>query len=357
VDRVVADGGAEGGVDAEAALAVVPAGALAPGGVLLPMAGAWERPADGPAAFTPAFPPVAGSTYVLLWRGDGTGAWVPLARATAPGTPAPRTTRVLAVEPDVEEVPENLLRFSLLFSAPVDEGGAGAHVDLRTADGAPLPGALLPMPPELWDRPRRRLTVLLDPGRVKRGLQPHVQAGPPLPRGTDVTLSVGEDVRDAAGARLAAGAARTYRVGPPVRARVDPARWALSWPATPGDELAVTFGRPLERTLVQRCLRAVDADGRAVPGAAVASAAAWRFTPTPGAPAVRCLHVHPDLEDLAGNSVRHVFDRDLAEPADDPVATAGVVLHPDGRVVVRPPAEPSAGPAPDDGRARVLPPG
>jgi len=301
------------------------------------MAGTWTRPGPGRARFTPAFPPVAGAAYVLLRRPGDACAWAPRARADVPPAPPVRSTRVLALDPDVAEVPENLLRLSVLFSAAVDEGGAGAHVDLRAADGTPLPGALLPMPPELWDRPRRRLTVLLDPGRLKRGLQPHVQAGPPLRRGTGVTFTVGEGILDAAGAPLVAGAARTYRVGPPVRARVEPAHWRVHWPAAPGERLTVTFDRPLDRTLVLRCLRAVDADGRAVPGSVEATAAGWSSTPMPGAAAPVALHVHPDLEDLAGNSVRRVFDRDLTAPGDDPLATDGVVLHADGRVVVRPP--------------------
>ena len=58
------------------------------------------------------------------------------------------------------------------------------YVHLGDADGRDLPHALLAMPPELWDRPRRRLTLLLEPGRIKRGLVPNAELGAPWPIAT-----------------------------------------------------------------------------------------------------------------------------------------------------------------------------
>ena len=43
------------------------------------------------------------------------------------------------------------------------------------------------------------------------------------------------------------------------------------------------------------------------------------------------IHVDAALEDLAGNSVRRVFDRDLSLPQDDPLEVVEVVLRPAGR--------------------------
>ncbi len=177
------------------------------------------------------------------------------------------------------------------------------------------------MPPELWDWPRRRLTVLLDPGRIKRGLQPNVQAGPPLTPGLGVSFVVDSQVRDASGAPLVAGSERTYRVVDPIRTRVDPKTWQLQWPPEPGmtPGWSSEFGRSLDRALVRRCLRVVDVDGAVLPGHAALDldASTWTFTPAVPAVAGWSLRVDADLEDLAGNSVRRTFDRDLAEPDGD----------------------------------------
>ncbi|RFA14974.1 hypothetical protein B7R22_07770 [Subtercola boreus] len=184
-------------------------------------------------------------------------------------------------------MPANLLRFSVTFSGAMEEGSAAGRLALLDAEGVELPGVLLGMPPELWDREHRRLTVLLEPGRIKRGLQPNVQAGPPLGEGGAVTLAVDARLRDSSGAELLAGVRRTYRVGAPVRSRVDPALWEVRWPTVAGDALVVRFGRPLDRTLVRRCLVVVDEGGHPVPGDTTLDddATSWTFTRALGGPA------------------------------------------------------------------------
>src|ERR1019366_3883018 len=91
------------------------------------------------------------------------------------------STRVLAIMPTRATLPRNALRLYVHFSAPMSEGFAAGHVRLvDAATGAGIPDAFLVMDPELWDPERRRLTVLFDPARIKRGLAPHLEVGYPL---------------------------------------------------------------------------------------------------------------------------------------------------------------------------------
>jgi hypothetical protein len=316
----------------EREVAVVPAGALAVPGAIVPMPGRWE--ADGDALrFTPRLPFVRDVTYALV-EGGGAGSWSELARLRRPEVGTTATATVVAVHPTAAEVPENLLRLSVTFSAPMDEGSAAGAVHLVDSAGDDIPHALLPMPPELWDRPRRRLTLLLEPGRIKRGLVPNAALGAPLEHRTEFALVVDAAIRDAEGVALAGGARRAYRVGPPVRARVDPALWRVSWPA-PGsrDALAVRFDRPLDAALALRCVTVIDEDGRAVLGRSALDDGdvRWTFVADAPWPAGRVeLRIDAALEDLAGNSVRRVFDRDLDRDADAPIAVDRVILTPAG---------------------------
>jgi hypothetical protein len=298
------------GVGNPADLAVVPVHALALAGELVGTAGSWALE-TGAARFTPVFPPVPATVHAVVAR-SGPG-WTELCRVSVPAIEMEPSTRVDSIDPGGDHLPANVLRMSVTFSAPMQEGGASGRFHLLAEDGGELIGTLLPMPPELWDRPRRRLTVLLEPGRIKRGLQPNVQAGPPLVPGTSVTFVVDGQLTDAAGAPLVSGAERTYRIDKPIRSRVDPAGWEVRWPDSAGGQLVVRFGRSLDRALVRRCLRVVGPDGRVVPGQAILDrdAAIWTFTPAIASVASWSLHVHPDLEDVAGNSVRRPFDRDL----------------------------------------------
>jgi len=296
---------------------------------LVTTAGSWLR-TSGEARFTPRFPAVPGTEYLVLGRpADGEAPWRELARAGVPTIELVSHTVVEKIDPGVDVVPANLLRFAVTFSAQMDEGSAAGRILLLDESGAVMPGVLLEMPPELWDRDRRHLTVLLEPGRIKRGLQPNLLAGAPLREGGTVTLAVDPGIRDAEGARMLEGAQRTYRVGPPIRSRIDPTQWQVRWPHAESDALVVRFDRPLDRALVRRYLHVVDAEAHEVAGRAVLDEDARRWVFTPEADDRDfALRVDVRLEDLAGNSVRRVFDRDLRRSEDDGIGGAHVVLTP-----------------------------
>lgn len=307
--------------------AVVPE-SLLPEGLsgLVPMAGEW-RFTGSAHAFEPRFPFLAGVSYAVVLDGRPVGALRRPAPAVQP------STRVVALYPAVAEVPLNLLRLYLQFSAPMREGCALRHVHLTdAATGVRRDGAFLDMTPELWDASRTCLTLLLDPGRIKRGLVPHDEAGYPLEGGRTTLVTIDAAWPDAHGQPLAEGVSRTYDVGPAVRAHVRPDAWQLTLPrAGTRDALTVRFERPLDHALAARCL-AVLRDGPAgaldpYPGIGhvAGDGRAWQFLPAAPWGETPCrVRVSSLLEDLAGNSVGRVFDRDLSRPGDDPVPGAFV---------------------------------
>jgi hypothetical protein len=266
--------------------------------------------------FIPRFPFLDGTAYTVTV--DGAAAAV-LTRAHADRR---ATTRVTAIRPTAAKVPCNLLRFYVWFSAPMSEGSAAGHVRLARDDGDTLAGALLPADYELWDASRRRLTILLDPARIKRGLVGHRDAGYPLRAGEPFRLIIDAGFRDARGLPLRADAQRRYRAAGAERRHVNPDDWAIVVPAAGTFEpLHVDFGRPLDHGLAARCLRVTgpgdeDVGGNARLGAHEQS---WQLVPSQvWAPHPHQIVVDPVLEDLAGNSVLRVFDRDLALPQDQP---------------------------------------
>jgi hypothetical protein len=301
---------------------VQPASAAATG-TAPPMAGDVVR--DGTdLCFVPRYPFVAGTTYTVSVDGLGT---VDLTRPAPPPVP---TTEVVAIHPTALVVPRNLLRCYVWFSAPMSEGYAAGHVSLADATGAAMPAALLPTEHELWDPDRRRLTVLLDPARIKRGLVAHEGLGYPLRAGEPFTLVVDAGLRDAAGNPLRTGARRDYRVSADERRLVEPTGWTLDMPpAGTVGYLRVAFDRSLDHALLSRCLRVTGPDGEAVDGEVEIGPEErwWRLTPArPWTAGPHRIVVDPVLEDLAGNSVVRPFDRDLTRPAEPPRSAEPVVL-------------------------------
>jgi hypothetical protein len=303
------------GVGPGARIAVWPSSAL--GGAGAPPSTAGTVVVDGDdLCFVPRFAFVDGSAYTVVVDGA-----IPI-ELVRPASRRRPTAEVVVIGPGVEEVPRNLLRLYVEFSAPMSEGQVGSQVSLLDDDGRPLAHALLVVDDELWDRERRRVTVLLDPSRIKRGLVPHRTLGYPLRVGEPFRVVVGEGFRDATGTRLRRGAERRYLVGPDERGAVDPTAWMLGEPvAGTRDAMVVAFDRPLDHALLGRFVRVEGDGGVAVPGRAAVGpgARSWCFVPDrPWTEVDHRLAIDTRLEDLAGNSVARVFDRDLTDASAVP---------------------------------------
>ena len=292
---------------------------------LQPLAGHFEIDEDE-ICFIPRFPFLDGTSYSLLV--DNLEVWT-IQRPAQAGAP---TTSVVAIYPSADELPVNQLKLYVHFSSPMSEGWASRAVHVRRADSdEPLDGVFLAMEPELWDGDRRRLTLLLDPGRIKRGLVPNEEAGYPLIEGVPVVISIDTEFRDAAGRPLLTGADRRYEVGPPVRVRVVPMDWRHQCPpAKSTAPLTVEFDRPLDHALLEHSLRVSDAAGVSLAGEGSVGPGerSWRFEPqAPWEEGRYVVTVDPRLEDLAGNSLIRVFDRDLSRAEDVPADGRRVAIE------------------------------
>ena len=286
------------------------------------VAGRFEVERDG-VCFVPRFAFADGVSYSLLIHGPDEGCpetWT----IQRPARSAAPTAQVLEIYPTTEILPLNLLRVYVHFSDSMSEGWAARAMNvIREDTGETLDNVFLPPVPELWDAERRRLTMLLDPGRIKRGLVPNLEWGYPLVEGSTVCIAIDLAFRDAAGQPLKETARRSFTVGPALRTRIDPWRWQLTPPfAGSMTPLLVNFDRPLDHGLLLHSLSIQDPNGDTADGTAEIgpSELSWSFTPAdPWVSGEHNLVVEPRLEDVAGNTPVRVFDRDVSRPEDVPV--------------------------------------
>jgi hypothetical protein len=282
----------------------------------------------GRVRFTPKFPFVPGVSYRIdvdtaalgrladrSPRPERGQASPPLVhRFSIPAVARERTTRVLAVHPALPRLPSNLLRWYVEFSAPMEPGSALAHVHLMDEAGREVPGAFLALDQELWDPERRRLTLLFDPGRVKRAIRTNLEMGAPLVAGRRYTLAIDDRWPDGTGAPIASGYRLAFEAVDADRRSPDPSRWRLTAPAaaTRGP-LRVAFGEPLDHALAGRMVSVHDSSGRPLAGSAQIAEgdSVWTFAPSAAWTAgTYTLHVDRALEDVAGNNVSRLFDVD-----------------------------------------------
>jgi hypothetical protein len=185
-----------------------------------------------------------------------------------------------------------------------------AHV--LTAAGTRVERPFLELGEELWNPAGTRLTLLVDPGRIKHGLLLHEQVGPVFEPDRRYTLLVEAGWPGADGALLAAETRVELTTVAPDLTQPDPARWRLAPPRTATREpLIVTLDEPLDHALLQRMLRVVGPDERALAGdiAIDTHETRWSFVPRqPWEPGAHALDVDRDLEDLPGNSVGRPFE-------------------------------------------------
>ncbi len=238
----------------------------------------------------------------------------------APAWPA---TVVERIDPSADALPENLLKLYLNFSAPMSRGEAYRRIRLLDDSGRKVELPFLEIDQELWDRESRRLTLLFDPGRVKRDLLPHDEVGTPLRAGATYTLVIDREWPDAHGNALARETRKPFRVGPPDHDPPKTSAWRLAPPKSgTRDPLSVTFPEPLDRALLEHVLEVFDASGARVHGATSidANETRWRLTPRdPWKAGDYTLRVATILEDLAGNSLLRPFEVDVFERVEDRV--------------------------------------
>ncbi|MEY2881652.1 MAG: hypothetical protein RLZZ15_4032 [Verrucomicrobiota bacterium] len=287
--------------------------------------------------FEPRYALTAGLRYVATFHAAKLPAPFAAPRATplmaaceVPLAPAGPPTRVSAIYPSADALPENLLKFYLHFSAPMSGGHIYDRIRLLDDAGRPVELPFLELDEELWDPAMTRLTLLLDPGRIKRGVRPLEEIGSPFVVGRRYTLVLDRAWRDATGQPLAADAEKNFLVTPADRTPPDPARWKINAPAAGTlAPLVVALGKPLDHALALRLIRVTDPAGRATPGepSLAAHESEWRFTPavrwTPG---LYRLLIATTIEDLAGNNIGKPFDVELTERPDAPATATSVAI-------------------------------
>src|SRR5262249_48641390 len=161
------------------------------------------------------------------------------------------------------KLPENQLKFYLHFSAPMSRGDVYRHIKLLNAAGKPVELPFLELVDELWDRDAKRLTLLFDPGRIKRGLKPREDLGPVLEEGKSSTLAIDRGWPDAEGNPLKDSFRKPFKVTAREDRRPDPKTWKIEPPpAGTAKPLTVRFPRPMDHALLNRVLWVTDANGK-----------------------------------------------------------------------------------------------
>lgn len=265
------------------------------------------------ATFQPLVPFTPGLQYEIRIRNKS------LEQISVPLPDAKNVVEVLNIYPTQDTLPHNVLKFYISFSQPMTEGRALQHITLMN-DIDTVEGSFLDLRPELWNQDRTMLTLWLDPGRIKRDLQPNKMLGTPLNIGQRYRLIVEATWKDSRGLNLARSFSREFVVVKRDSLSPAPEKWKMQTPkAGSTDPLTVNFYESLDYALLNEAVWIADEKGDPVRGRIEIDQEERSLSFVPerhwveGAYAFEC---ETRLEDLAGNNLNRPFDNDLSQVSE-----------------------------------------
>ncbi len=213
----------------------------------------------------------------------------------------------IRISPQGKVLPANTLRFLLAFSEAC--GSATSIVTrlwLLNEQGQVVRDPFLVLPQELWSVDGRRLTILMEPGRIKRGLGTDPSHEPALVVGRTYSLVV---------TALGQTARHTFRVSDPVLEAVDETHWRLVPPrAGTRDPAVVYFDRVMDSALCEEEIAVLTPSGEVVQTRVSLAPDGTAARLVPSRPWHRGEHrlvLSKRLEDLSGNRLGEALDHDL----------------------------------------------
>ena len=275
--------------------------------------GDYQKGDDG-VVFRPLIPFTSGLTYEVSVAGKTIG------KIKIPIPHHSDLPSVTAIYPSQDTLPENTLKFYFSFSHPMREGQALKYIKLLKNGTDTVSGTFLDLQPELWNKDNTLLTLWLDPGRIKRDLQPNMKLGVPLEKAASYTLVVGAGWADIRGGMIGENFRKDFFVAARDSVRPDVKQWMLRTPKqNTTDPLVIQLNESLDRVLLNEAVRIISADGNSVGGKMEFKdeETVLEFKPeSPWAKGSYVIESEERLEDLAGNNLNRLFDRDIKKETD-----------------------------------------
>lgn len=200
-----------------------------------------------------------------------------------------------AIFPSGDSVPENLLHIEVQLSSPLGSPPEINHVRLYDSQDREIKDAFLDE--LLLSSDGQRVTVLLDPARVKSGVAANLVAGRALHAGTTVTLVVDDP-------RLSRTIRKSWKVSPFNAESPLPVLWSLTHPRVGSkDPLTLRLNSPISEASAHM-VAVRDPAGNAFSGTAALenNETVWLFKPSQSwRIGPYAIVVRPELEDPEGN--------------------------------------------------------
>ncbi len=240
--------------------------------------------------------------------------------------------QVEVLYPNASVLPANFLKWYIQFSKPVNPSKIYDHIYLiNTSDNTKVDRALLPLETPLLSEDGKLLTLWIEPGRQKRDLGPNRELGEVLILNKSYTLIIDKELKDTQGIAMQEKYMHSFKVGNFDRIKPSIISWKIDVPKVNTREaLRINFQEYLDYGSLKGALEIVNESGTIIDGdftinvnqnfALFKPAQDWGK----GTYILKCDSI---IEDLAGNNLERLFDRDVTVKKIDPILEISFVIQ------------------------------
>lgn len=214
--------------------------------------------------------------------------------------------------PTTDSIPVNILRFYIEFSEPIREENALSHIRLLDNNGNDLSLVFFDNNYELWNTDRTKLTLILDPGRVKSGLKANEALGRIFKQATQYYILVDSLFTTMIGKHLNKKFIKTFIAVKEDTISPGTENWEIEIPrANTRLPFTIKFNEPIDHISALSYLIIKNSKGKKINGNIVIknNETIWEFIPaSKWQKGEYQLLINGRLEDIAANNLNGPFD-------------------------------------------------
>lgn len=224
--------------------------------------------------------------------------------------------KVIAIYPTTDSIPVNILRFYIQFSAPIQEMDILKHIELLDENNKNITGVFYENQYELWNENRTKVTLIVDPGRVKLGLLANNKMGRAFDEGKNYSLKIDSLLLGFNNQPLANSYSKKFTAVKEDIVPPDTKKWKLSLPISNTTEpIVIDFKDKIDHISANTLIK-IFRDNKEIKGKMFLQNHEQKAIFIPYKKFKKGsyqLIVNYRLEDIAANSVNQVFDHKLSD--------------------------------------------
>ncbi|WP_299623014.1 hypothetical protein [uncultured Tenacibaculum sp.] len=268
-------------------------------------------------SFTPVLPFQLNTTYTAIVNDSFFEFLIPLKTDY-------KKLSIAAIYPNTLKLPSNFLKWYVAFSKPVNPANIYNHIMLiNTKTKEKVDRALLPLENALLSNDGKLLTLWIEPGRQKRDLGPNKHLGEVLNEGASYTLLIDEKLKDTDGVAMGKTFEHSFRVVGSDRIQPSIKKWEFVLPKSNTNEsLVIQLNDNLDFGSLHNSLEIINKKGQVILGSfnIKTNESTIAFTPNTswkkGDYILKCDKI---IEDVSGNNLERLFDRDITKKKTKPI--------------------------------------